>query len=997
MADIEKNVDLADDSGWKQHEEDLGPKGKYNGSLWSPPCHTFSKARKFTDGGPQPLRGPAMPDLLGLPDLKQEEKVQVRTGTLLAQRTASGIGAQHEAGADWIFENPAEDEDEPSIFRVPEVAAVLHDTKAVTNRFPQCAMNAEAMKTTDFKAEFEFEDKPPTECVHDRRWWRTPPTGKWFRAKHPPLKGKYRPVTPGEWEGMTPQQRLRPEGEYLTRRAAVYPSLLNCYLACLLVPRAIAHWAKQRMLRVGAWGNCLVRQACLNPLTARSSVRGKLQPENVSKERDVLVEATCNHKRKAEWTNPLRQPQEDVRANQERIAIGGMRRAASAVAKVPSLVPVGRKMRSLLEGILDQYEGLEDSCLRAIGSAEDDPGPSEDVLEHIRSNVAGMLGCTDWQPVENGSISTEIRAGLLEAWRKAAGDPDWAVTQWLTTTGVPAGLRRQPEDCGIFPRNEPDEECDPEEMFTNYDDFEPYASVEDDDEAWAEVQRFVSKRWLGEYTSLEEVERVLGEKPILSKFGLVIKMRNGKLKRRLILDSKSSGVSIYASKRERVILPRLLDIIFDILGLMVNSDEIDLFVLDFADAYWLMPLPPEERRWFVSKLRNKYFVFHRNAQGSRNAPLGWGRIAALTARLTQSMFSADEVRVEVYTDDPCVSIAGLPHQRRRVAALIILCWRVLGLPLSWRKGSFGHTATWIGGEFNVNHTDKEITVKIKQDIFEDSEALVHELLQGNIIAKKVLRKGIGKLSHIANLLVTWRPFMAPLYSALYSQTPTGAPPMCIWTHQIRRPLNWFAAFFRASGGLVERKFSYAAFAHIHVHMEIILDASPWGLAGILIQNGRCLEYFSVPITPADEQLFKYPIGSPDGQQVWESLAALIALRQWRHLWGQESISLRVKGDSVTMLTMIVNMRPTTPALALIGQEIALEFAAAPFVPMVAAHVPGIANVCADELSRWHQPGHTAAVPTFVSSSSRASPAERDLDYYLTLKDMPDKMEGLGMI
>ena len=31
---------------------------------------------------------------------------------------------------------------------------------------------------------------------------------------------------------------------------------------------------------------------------------------------------------------------------------------------------------------------------------------------------------------------------------------DWAVTRWLTGAGVPAGLRRHPEDCGIFPRTD---------------------------------------------------------------------------------------------------------------------------------------------------------------------------------------------------------------------------------------------------------------------------------------------------------------------------------------------------------------------------------------------------------------------------------------------------------------------------------------------------------------------------------------------------------------
>ena len=46
-----------------------------------------------------------------------------------------------------------------------------------------------------------------------------------------------------------------------------------------------------------------------------------------------------------------------------------------------------------------------------------------------------------------------MRAHLLEEWRATAGDPDWAVTRWLTADGVPTGLRRHPGDCGTYRKN----------------------------------------------------------------------------------------------------------------------------------------------------------------------------------------------------------------------------------------------------------------------------------------------------------------------------------------------------------------------------------------------------------------------------------------------------------------------------------------------------------------------------------------------------------------
>ena len=154
----------------------------------------------------------------------------------------------------------------------------------------------------------------------------------------------------------------------------------------------------------------------------------------------------------------------------------------------------------------------------------------------------------------------------------------------------------------------------------------PYTSVEADEDAWLEVKKLVDKGWLLEFSSLRELRDFLGEEPILSKFGLVVKEKAGVTKKRLILDAKASGISDVASKRERVILPRILDVAQNMHKLQaIRSEPVELFILDFADAFLLLPLAADERKWFTSKLRGKYFAFLRNAQGSRNAPFGVGQ------------------------------------------------------------------------------------------------------------------------------------------------------------------------------------------------------------------------------------------------------------------------------------------------------------------------------------------------------------------------------------
>jgi len=697
-----------------------------------------------------------------------------------------------------------------------------------------------------------------------------------------------------------------------------------------------------------------------------------------------LAEKLTAPRRAPVMKNPLRQTAVNIKDQENNMAIGGMRRPQVSVTKVPSLVKAGAKLRKILEDALDQHPHMQDQCMAGIGSESPNPGPNDQDLDHVRQIVADWLKVDDIGPVDTGEITTELRGELLRGWQIMSEDPDNAVCDWLTNTGVPAGISVQPQDCGIFPHHdgEPGQdsaipECDPSL-------FQTYQSVEADDFAAEEIQRYVERRWLREFDTLEDTIAFLGEAPVMSKFGMITRMRAGKLKKRIILDSASSGVSDYATKPERLILPRLLDVAMDVLVLMSDGDEVELTVLDFADAFWLLPLAPEERRWFVSKFRGKYYVFMRAAQGSRNAPLAWGRLAAFMGRLTQSLFDKTEVRLQIYTDDPCAAVAGSLQQRNRRICIIILCWRVFGFPLSWRKGSRGAKVSWIGGDFAITQQPAAVSVRIKDDLFQDSRELVNKFLDSNVISYKELRSGVGKLCHIANLLTPWRPFMSPLYGALYSDPPAGAPRNCLWTKQLRRPLSWFKTFFDSSGGLIERTFLVDSFTQKLQVMQIVVDASPWGLAAVLLVNGHPTNYFADAISDLDVALFQCPIGSPKGQQVWESLAALVAVRLWRPLWGQHAVQLLVKGDSVTMLTLMVNMRPTTPALCVIGQELALDFAEVPFVPTIVEHIPGVANTIADRLSRIPQPGASQIIPAILHNAEHNKPPIRCKTYYRTL-------------
>ena len=70
------------------------------------------------------------------------------------------------------------------------------------------------------------------------------------------------------------------------------------------------------------------------------------------------------------------------------------------------------------------------------------------------------------------------------------------------------------------------------------------------------------------FDTAAELEDFVQGTAILSKLGIITKMRAGKAKHRMILDTKAALIKQCSRKGQRVILPRLLDAIIQALKLM---------------------------------------------------------------------------------------------------------------------------------------------------------------------------------------------------------------------------------------------------------------------------------------------------------------------------------------------------------------------------------------------------------------------------------------------
>ena len=168
---------------------------------------------------------------------------------------------------------------------------------------------------------------------------------------------------------------------------------------------------------------------------------------------------------------------------------------------------------------------------------------------------------------------------------------------------------------------------------------------------------------------------------------------------------------------------------------------------------------------------------------------------------------------------------------------------------------------------------------------------------------------------------------------------------------------------------------------------MIIDASPWGMGGVLEVNGSPKAFFAEELTTKHAKILQISIGQASSQQVAEAFAIMIALRMWSKTWLNQRAVLEVKSDSVSALNLLLNMKTSGPGNCLIAREIALDLAQSVYQPQVVSHISGLANVTADQLSRVYSPGSSHSVPDHLKKIWR-SYLSNESTIFRTLDSIP---------
>ncbi|CAE8637383.1 unnamed protein product, partial [Polarella glacialis] len=647
----------------------------------------------------------------------------------------------------------------------------------------------------------------------------------------------------------------------------------------------------------------------------------------------------------------------DRRARENRECLGGMRSPWRTVGKLPSLRKVGKRCRKVVEDYLTKHpEAL--AIMRGLGSTPDDEGRARiaEVGGEIRSNLKSELRAGN----EVSAAKCKWDAGLLKAFLRESEDPDQELAEWAVK-GAPMGVAVKISQSGIFPEVADGARAqeDLNEIVTKFEPAANYKSVERQREPAAEeIDRVITKGYASWRATWEELLEEFGE-VVASKMACIIKERpDGTLKVRLVADLRRSGCNEFVSASERIVLPRPSEAVEDITALseaLEEGEEVWLGVADFAGAFHTWALHPSERKFVVVRHPKKgYVVYDTVLFGGAGCLLVWGRGAAFLGRAGQSLFECDELRIEVYVDEPLIAIRGTEREATRKMLTLLLFWAAFGPDIAWNKASFGRSATWIGAKFDVldgENFSVEIPEKYTREMREETEDL------SNKKAADInrMQKFVGKGSWASGLVPILGTMLSPLWAAMKDVNKSGviddSNEGLIPIVRIAHALAWLREFFKEENREKYLKRQYFVIRHRwSARVCITVDASPRGFGAWLAVDGTPSTWLAGAWTDEDATRLGARIGNCQGQNAWEALGILICFRTWLCTVAKERVRLR--SDSVNALVAIAKERSKSQAVNLIAREIALDLAELNYVvDLETVHLPAVFNDWADALSR----------------------------------------------
>ena len=169
-----------------------------------------------------------------------------------------------------------------------------------------------------------------------------------------------------------------------------------------------------------------------------------------------------------------------------------------------------------------------------------------------------------------------------------------------------SGFDQEITRTGVFPPSSdtPADVPSEVELQKDLEEWENWPSaMEEADELHRLIREAEASGFCRVVTEKSRAEAILGGSKILNKLGVIVKMvgPEAKKKSRIIWDLRQSKVNLRCNQMERVILPRLMDAVSNILELMRGGHEPVLAAVDIENAFHNIPAGEDK----------KYAICHR--------------------------------------------------------------------------------------------------------------------------------------------------------------------------------------------------------------------------------------------------------------------------------------------------------------------------------------------------------------------------------------------------
>ena len=195
-------------------------------------------------------------------------------------------------------------------------------------------------------------------------------------------------------------------------------------------------------------------------------------------------------------------------------------------------------------------------------------------------------------PPKSAKANTPLSAELLGAWGWATDDEEsTTLASWLRV-GAPLGFKEKIISHGVFPEVETKTWSD-EAANALARSVEAWSNHPSADENTTDLVSLITdakeKGFVSIYDSVDQARKELETEPVLNKLGVVAKEKPGQRKARIIWDMRESGINKLCDQGERIILPRLSDVVANALEVFRRGGTPAFLAIDIRDAFHNIP------------------------------------------------------------------------------------------------------------------------------------------------------------------------------------------------------------------------------------------------------------------------------------------------------------------------------------------------------------------------------------------------------------------------